>query len=155
MVRNLTSHARPLFLISSAEVLAALQLSRDGFVDFALLLGTDFSRRIKNVGPTRALKFIRTHQRIEDVVANEPQYAPALGLDRDAYIAQVELARAVFRTLPPVPDGLDVRQRESDSREVSALLSKFGLGRAVADEKDWDYGAALAGNYFSEGVAFS
>ncbi|KLO14111.1 PIN domain-like protein [Schizopora paradoxa] len=155
MVRNLTNQAKPLFLIVGAEVREALQLSQDGFIDFALLLGTDFTRRIRNVGPARALKFIRTHREIESIVTSESQYAPALGIERDVYLAQVGIARGVFKTLPPVPGDLDVRQRGTDTKEVSALLLKFGLGRAVADEKDWDYGAALAGNYFNENIAFS
>ena len=56
----------------------ALQLDREAFVDFALLLGTDFSQRIKNVGPARALKFIRQHRTIERVLEQESKYAASV-----------------------------------------------------------------------------
>ena len=61
------------------------------------------------------------------------------------------VARSVFGTLPPVATlgEMDLTQREADKGEVSALLSKFGLQRAVTGaERDWDFGAALGGNYF-------
>ncbi|KAG6848375.1 hypothetical protein H0H93_000757 [Arthromyces matolae] len=123
-------------------------LDRDSFVDFALLLGTDFSQRIKNVGPTRALKFIREHGSIERVVELETKYVPPLA--PQAYLAQVELARSVFRTLPPVPDAELLKQGDIDETTLVAVLQKYGLGKEVVDVVDWDYGAALRGNYFQD-----
>ncbi|KIM20976.1 hypothetical protein M408DRAFT_44537, partial [Serendipita vermifera MAFF 305830] len=62
---------RPLMEIDSEVVREALALKREQFVDFALLLGTDFTPRLKNVGPVRALKFIRAHGSIEEIIKIE------------------------------------------------------------------------------------
>ncbi|KAI0720678.1 PIN domain-like protein [Cerioporus squamosus] len=150
LLRNLASRTGPLVLISGAEVRSVLQLDPARFIDFALLLGTDFSRRIKNVGPARALKFIRQHGSIEQVLEREkyaPQVAPNL------YLEQVELARDVFQTLPPVPDVTLLEQGEVDEEAVSDILDRYGLRRFGADE--WDYSQALSGNHFADNPAAS
>ena len=48
MLRNITTHGSPLVSISAPDVCASLGLTHESFIDFALLLGTDFTRRIKN-----------------------------------------------------------------------------------------------------------
>lgn len=146
LIRNITSSAGPLVLISGADVRTVLQLDRAGYVDFALLLGTDFSQRIKNVGPARALKFIREHGSIERVLEHEPQYPPRISPSE--YLQQVQLARRVFQTLPPTPDGALLQQGEVDEGAVRAILDKHHLHRYVGG--DWDYKDALTGNYFSD-----
>lgn len=133
-------------VISGADVRAVLQLDRDRFIDFALLLGTDFSQRIKNVGPTRALKFIREHGSIERVLEHEPQYPPRM--PPAEYLEQVELARSVFQTLPPIPDPSLLQQGEVDEAAVWALVDKYNLHRYIAE--DWDYSQSLSGNFFAD-----
>ena len=66
LMRNLATRGSPIVIVHGSEVPSALDLDRDRFIDFALLLGTDFSQRIKHVGPQRALKFIREHGSIEE-----------------------------------------------------------------------------------------
>ncbi|KAI0763113.1 PIN domain-like protein [Trametes elegans] len=149
LLRNIASSHGPLMLIAGADVRAALALDRARFVDFALLLGTDFSQRIKNVGPARALRFIREHGSIEHILEREPQYPPRESPGE--YLRQVALARRVFETLPPVPDVALLQQGEIDESAVWAILDEYHLHRNVRD--DWDYGQALAGNYFSDNPA--
>ncbi|KAG6860296.1 hypothetical protein C0995_013032 [Termitomyces sp. Mi166 len=148
LLRNLTNKNTPLTLVSGAEIRAVLQLDRASFVDFALLLGTDFSQRIKNVGPTRALKLIREHGSIERVIELETKYT--LPLAPQAYLDQVQVARVVFRTLPPVPEPEMLDQRESDEAKVVEVLQRYGLGKEVMGMEEWDYQAALKGNYFED-----
>ena len=102
MLRNVAGRGSPLVSIPGKSVREALNLSRPGFVDFILLLGTDFSRRIKKVGPHRALKFIRDYGSIEHILENESQYPPRIPIP--SYLEQISLARSVFETLPPIPD---------------------------------------------------
>ncbi|KAI8976722.1 PIN domain-like protein [Trametes punicea] len=149
LIRNVASSNGPLTLISGADVRAVLQLDRTRFIDFALLLGTDFSQRIKNIGPARALKFIREHGSIERVLEQEPQYPPRTAPEE--YLQQIELARLVFQTLPPIPDVSLLQQGLPDEQAVWAILDKYDLHRYVAE--DWDYGQALAGNYFADNPA--
>jgi flap endonuclease-1 len=146
MIRNITNRAGPLVVVSGKDVRTVLQLDRASYVDFALLLGTDFSQRIKNVGPQRALKFIREHGSIERVIERETKYPPRE--PADTYLEQVELARVVFQTLPPVPDAELLQSKETDEQGVAEILQRFDLHRAAA--YDWDYEAALNGNYFED-----
>src|ERR1700689_4895246 len=76
LLRNMTDKKKPMMEIDSREVLKALSLGREQFVDFALLLGTDFTPRLKNVGPVRALKFIQEHGSIEEIVKTQTKYPP-------------------------------------------------------------------------------
>ncbi|KAI0327229.1 PIN domain-like protein [Cubamyces sp. BRFM 1775] len=149
LIRNLASSTAPLVIISGADVRAVLQLDRGSFIDFALLLGTDFSQRIKNVGPARALKFIREYGSIERVLEHERQYPPRI--PPAEYLQQVELARDVFQTLPPIPDPSLLQQGEIDEAAVWTLMDKYNLHRYVAE--DWDHSQSLLGNYFADNPA--
>lgn len=151
MIRNVTSRNNPLVLISGSDVREALELTKPSFIDFALLLGTDFSQRIRNVGPARALQLIRIHGSIEPIVEKEARaaYITQAPDVRERYLAQVREARRVFGTLPPVPDGDELQQEEADVSVLAVLLSRFGISKAVA-EADWDGQALLAGNYYED-----
>lgn len=148
LLRNITSRREPLTMMTGSDVRTMLELDYDSFIDFALLLGTDFSERIKNVGPARALRFIREYGSIERVIASETKYPPRL--PANAYLAEVALARAIFRTLPPVPDEDQLIPKKRDDDEVIQLLQRFSLGREVLQREEWNYEAALAGNYFAD-----
>jgi flap endonuclease-1 len=115
------------------------------FLDFALLLGTDFTDRIRNVGPIRALKLILDYGSIEKIIEGEPKYTPHTISD---YLERVRVARAIFQLRPavPAPELLVVRQ-PNDSR-VLEVLQKFQLQRFA--EKDADFSSLLGGNYFSD-----
>ncbi|KAK7039524.1 flap endonuclease 1 [Favolaschia claudopus] len=147
LLRNISNRSSPIMMLSGLEIRTALELDRSSFIDFALLLGTDFSQRIKNVGPVRALKFIRQHGSIERVIESETKYPPRVA--PPAYLAEVELARLVFRTLPPIPDEKQLEQGK-DEQELSVILQRFGLGRLLMGNEDFGYEDALQGNYFSD-----
>ncbi|KAF9236642.1 PIN domain-like protein [Melanogaster broomeanus] len=136
----------PIVVVSGKEIRTTLQLGRESYIDFALLLGTDFSQRIKNVGPSRALKFIREHGSIERVIEQESKYPPRVPVPD--YLEQVSVARLVFQTLPPVPDPEFLQQTEGDPNAVSEIIQKHNLHRILFNS--WDNGAALAGNYFAD-----
>ena len=148
LLRNITNRREPLMMMTGSDVRTMLDLTYDSFIDFALLLGTDFSERIKNVGPARALRFIREYGSIERVIASETKYPPRL--PTETYLAQVELARTIFRTLPPIPDEDRLIPKMKDDDEVIQLLQRFSLGREVLQREEWDHEAALAGNYFAD-----
>src|SRR4051812_1127825 len=105
-------------MISGMHVREALQLNRTGFIDFALLLGTDFSQRIKNISSSRALKFICKHGSIDCIVKAEQQILGPL------YLEQVGLARLVFDTLPPVPDEALLQLKACDDAAVAVISNR-------------------------------
>jgi len=127
------------------------------YIDFALLLGTDFSQRIKNVGPARALKFIRAHGSIEKVIEAERKYSPRVPVRE--YLIQVDAGREVFGTLPPItgeiteemakaqlPKNAD-QKREVDELKTRSVMEKYGLSWAL---ETWTHEDALEGNYFGD-----
>lgn len=149
MIRNITSPVEPLLVISGADARKELELDRAAYVDLLLLMGTDFSQRIKNLGPVRAYDLIKKHgsiERILDAIENHPKYT--LKLEREAYMAQVQIARLVFATLPPVPGPELMKQIEKNDTRVTKILRHYGLERYAADELD--YQNALSGTYFQD-----
>lgn len=151
MIKNITSRVEPLVIVSGAEVRAKLDLDRDAFIDFALLLGTDFSQRIAKVGPARAYKFIKDHGSIERIIELETKYEPRIS--RKDYLAEVELGRLVYKTLPKVPLSELKRKirKKKDDKKVTKLLQQHGLLRELGDVIAGDnHPALLDGNYFSD-----
>ena len=124
----------------------ALQLDREAFVDFALLLGTDFSQRIKNVGPARALKFIRQHRTIERVLEQESKYAASVVSAE--YLERIGLARQIFGKLPPPPDPTQLHAGPFNEQAILDILTKYNLRRYASEESDYSY--TLSGNYFAD-----
>ena len=150
MIKNITSRVEPLVIVSGAEVRAELALDRNAFIDFALLLGTDFSQRITNVGPTRAYKFIKNHGSIERITEVETKYEPKVPLED--YLAEVELGRLVYKTLPTVPMS-ELKQKikkKKDDKKVDKVLQRHGLFREMGNINLADCQALLEGNYFGD-----
>lgn len=52
------------------KALSGLGLSHDQFVDLCILLGCDYCDTIRGVGPKTALKLIREHKCIEDIITH-------------------------------------------------------------------------------------
>jgi len=127
-------------------VRAGLGLSDAAFVDFALLLGTDFSQRIAQVGPNRALRFIRLYGSVESILESVTQYAPPVPAD---YLVQISTARGVFAELPPLPDPRILSQGPYREKEVFEIMLRHRLQRLITQD-GWDPSAALAGNYFDD-----
>lgn len=146
LLRGITTREAPIVVVHGDAIRATLALDRARYVDFALLLGTDFSQRIKHVGPNRALKFIRQHGSIERVVEQERKYPPRVPVAD--YLAQVGVARLVFQNLPPLPDMGFLHQSEDDPDAVLDIISRYKLHRVLPGA--WDTHAALAGNYFGD-----
>jgi flap endonuclease-1 len=144
----MTDQRKPIIEIDSREILKALSLRREPFVDFALLLGTDFTSRLKNVGPVRALKFIREHGSIEEIVKTQTKYPPQSDLPE--YLAQVELGREIFSSLPPVPSPDKLQQLPADEAGIHAVVERFGLSTEMPAEEEDFFTVALKGNYFGD-----
>jgi 5'-3' exonuclease len=75
LLRNLGSSSYPLLELKLSCILEALQLSYLEFVDFSILCGTDFNTSLPKIGPINALKKIREHHCIENVLQSEPAIA--------------------------------------------------------------------------------
>ncbi|KAG8865393.1 hypothetical protein FRB96_000283 [Tulasnella sp. 330] len=137
LLRNLTSRDHPLIYTSGREVREALSLSRSSFVDFALLLGSDFSQRLAGLGPSRAIKLIQAKGSIEAIIQSErakekgQKFLPEPKLTEEEYLKQVEAGRMVFQTLPPISEDIKMelmKPRSIDEASVAEILRAFDLG---------------------------
>ncbi|KAF8884901.1 PIN domain-like protein [Gymnopilus junonius] len=153
LLKNVTSPYEPLALVSGPDIRISLGLTQAAYVDLALLMGTDFTDRIRNLGPVTAYKFIKKYGSIEcilEAIQNEPRYA--LG-DAEAYLARVNIARQLFTTPPPLPPVESLRAIDKNDEAVEEILSTYGLVSAL-EEENWNYDAAyetfLGGNYFDD-----
>lgn len=45
-----------------------MKISYDQFIDFCILLGCDYTSKIKNIGPVKAYEFIREHNDIDSLL---------------------------------------------------------------------------------------
>jgi len=136
MLRGLTNIHSPLTVVSGTEVRESLGFTRAQFVDLMLLMGTDFSTRIRNVGPMRALKLVEQYGSIEAVLDMGAAKAYKTDLSpegRTAYLAEAQLGRDVFNNLPSVvQDEIDKAfEVQKDEAKVKELLHAFDLERAA------------------------
>ncbi|GAA5970203.1 hypothetical protein JCM21900_005878 [Sporobolomyces salmonicolor] len=71
VLRHLTfSEARkmPIDVISLEDVLKGLELTMDQFIDMCMLCGCDYLEPIKGVGSKTALKLVKEHESMEDIL---------------------------------------------------------------------------------------
>ncbi len=52
------------------KVLEGLGLTQDEFIDLCILCGCDYTDRIRGIGPKNALKLIKKHRTIENIIKN-------------------------------------------------------------------------------------
>lgn len=52
---------------TTQDILECLELNYDEFVEMCVLMGNDYNKRIRNVGPVRCHNLIKEHKRIENI----------------------------------------------------------------------------------------
>ncbi|GAA6056688.1 hypothetical protein JCM3770_006468 [Rhodotorula araucariae] len=93
----------PMNILDPVKLRGELGFTKEEFVDFALLCGTDFTERIPGVGPAKALALIRKHSTIEAILsASDGKVSPPDG-GIAAYLQTVRDARSIFLSLPNLP----------------------------------------------------
>lgn len=113
-------------VIELESLLATLGIDREGLVDLAILVGTDFNDGVKGIGPKKALKLVQQHQRIEAM--------PAAIRDAVGDPALVAEARQIYLH-PQVTDAFDVAPSPPD---------RDGIVRFLCDEHDFGRDRVLA-----------
>jgi len=101
------------------RLLDAWHIDREGLIDLALLVGTDFNDGVKGIGPKKALKLVQQYGRIAAMPA---EIRDALG---DPAI--LDEVRRIYLE-PPVADAFDVRPFEPDLD---------GIVRFLCDEREF------------------
>ncbi len=106
-------------MIFLEENLRNMGITREQLVDIGILVGTDFNPGVKGIGPKTALKLIKKHGNLENVMK-----------ERKIEIENYEKIREIFLN-PPVTDEYSLEWKEADS---SALIS------FLCDEHDFSEG---------------
>jgi len=96
--------------------LAAWGIMREGAIDLALLIGTDFNDGVRGIGPKKALALVRKHQRIE---AMPDEIREAIG--------DVDALRRIYLS-PAVADDYAIKFSEPD---------RDGVVRFLCDERQF------------------
>ena len=108
------------------RLLDAWGIDREGLIDLALLVGTDFNDGVKGIGPKKALKLVQQYGRIGAMPA---EIREALG---DA--ALLAEARRIYLE-PDVTNAFDVRPFEPDLD---------GIVRFLCDEREFSRDRVMA-----------
>jgi len=87
--------------IELSKVLSGLELNQDEFVDLCILLGCDYSPKIKGIGPVGAYRHIKEKRRIEQVIL-----APKVKVGGDFRYETAREEFAQIRILAPHSRGL-------------------------------------------------
>ncbi|UCH87929.1 MAG: flap endonuclease-1 [Thermoplasmata archaeon] len=96
--------------IELEKVLASLDLSREQLIDIGILIGTDFNEGIKGIGPKKALKLVRKHKDMKNILKE-------LAVDIDNYAPIRE-----FFLNPPVTSDYRLEWKNADIDNVKKLL---------------------------------
>ena len=158
-MKNVTSPSEPLVIVSGGDISSSLGLSRAAYIDLALLMGTDFTDRIRNIGPKTAYEFIKRYGNIEGVVAAVRKETRYSSWSWEDYLARVNAARLLFTTAPPLPPVESLNGRGIDHRAVEAILTRSDLRSLLHRGNHWDYEAAyedaMGKDYFGDRPAAS
>jgi flap endonuclease-1 len=121
MIRNLSAPRRKAQpeLISFHALAEKHGITREELVDIAILIGTDFNPGIKGIGVKRALKLIKEHHSIEQLLAGSAIEAQP--------IENYELVRAIF-----------LQPEVSESYELTwGVLDEASVLEFLCDEHDF------------------
>ncbi len=122
-------------LIDLEQTLSALAIDRAGIIFIGILTGTDFNEGIKGVGPKTALKIVKEHKTLDDVIS----YV------KEKYDYQFEVdVEEVFNLFldPPYSPVKSLKWNEVDSEAVTKLLveghdfSEDRVSKVIAELKE-------------------
>ena len=118
-------------VLDLASLLAGWCITREQLVDLAILVGTDFTKGVRGIGPKKALRLVQEHGRIEEMPA---EIRDALGdIDVVAEVRHIFLHPDVtdaFTVRPSEPDVDGVVRFLCDEREFSRERVTAALDRA-------------------------
>jgi flap endonuclease-1 len=132
-------------LVELKKVLSNLGLTREQLIDLAILLGTDYNPNgFKGIGPKTALKLVREHGKLDEIVKSLPETVDVKELDKVkvAFLNPKVTDQYAIEWRKPDVDAVVqflVRERDfSEDRVANALdriLKSWELGSRVTLEK--------------------
>lgn len=110
-------------IIRYQDVLISSELTKEQFVDFCIMCGTDYNSNIPGIGPAKAYNLIKKHQNLETISKTS--------LDTD--ILFYENSRKLFTLPDDIPDHKIDFISEIDSDKLAMLLFKCNSHFSVKD----------------------
>jgi len=99
-------------LVELATVLQELSLTREQLIDAGILIGTDFNPDgVKGIGPKTAVKLLREHGNLENIMASNPEVA----------VPGVTEIRKIFQK-PDVTNSYSLKWSEPNVEKVVSFL---------------------------------
>ncbi|OCF38736.1 hypothetical protein I317_07493 [Kwoniella heveanensis CBS 569] len=133
LLRHLSPATQPLSFVSGVKLRELTGLSQSAYLDFLILLGTDASPRIPKVGPVTALKLIKKHGSIEEILRDDKGVSERV-IDLEGFMEMVNNARKVFTELPPTNEW----EESSAAGSGDEGPSDRGLTNGLLAERSWD-----------------
>ena len=143
-IRNIAIGQDSCQVIFHSDILSYFDLTYEQFRDFCIMCGTDYNKRIKGLGPVKALQLIGDYGNLEEI-----------SKDYDTEILHYEDTRSLF-TLPSEEDVdlviQDVKNKEkfkvpsfkkSDMKELALFLMKNNSRFAVEELQGYAYRASF------------
>ena len=115
-IRNLAAPRKKakLELIELKAIEETQGILREELIDIAILVGTDFNEGIRGVGVKRALKLIKKHHNIENILSKA-------AIDTSAGIENYELVRELFLH-PDVTESYELKWGRPDAAKIKEFL---------------------------------
>jgi len=96
--------------VNLKDALSSLEITREQLIDIAILVGTDFNDGISGIGPKRALKLIKQHKNLEQVLK-----------EKELAIDNYKEVRKIFLT-PDVTDEYEISLGKIDVEKIVKML---------------------------------
>uniref|UniRef100_A0A0D9W124 Flap endonuclease 1 n=1 Tax=Leersia perrieri TaxID=77586 RepID=A0A0D9W124_9ORYZ len=127
---DLSFKRSPVIEFEVSKVLEELGLTMDQFIDFCILSGCDYCENIRGIGGQRALKLIRQHGCIEEVVQNLSQ--TRYSVPEDWPYQEIRVLFKEPNVSTDIPDFLWTPPDEESVEKIKAANDKFFLGRCAS-----------------------
>jgi len=107
-------------LYSLTKILSLLEINFDQFIDLCILCGCDFTCTIPKIGPVNALKLIKKHISIENLILENKGY-----IIPDLF--DYNLARSIFKENEKFDLNVEFIKKEANWSEFNDIKNKWNI----------------------------
>lgn len=144
LLKNITKSSSPLEVVDAKAFQAELGLSDTQYLDFMVLNGTDATERIKGIGFVKALKLIKEHDNIENIledgVYSSVKKTKISEIVKEDYMDRVNESRRQFTELPPLPHPEELQGEAAHPEVVYEYLETTYRIPRPAMPRGWEDG---------------
>jgi flap endonuclease-1 len=107
-------------LYSLTKILSLLEINFNQFIDLCILCGCDFTCTIPKIGPVNALKLIKKHNSIENLITENKSYIIPDSFDYN-------LARSIFKENEKFDLNVEFIKKEANWSEFNDIKNKWNI----------------------------